>query len=394
MSTVSKVDLIQQAETYPFLKTFLYDPEDPIKQKWEMIQDWSTQCVKNPEITEKQFKVLRQRYELTPLYEDESLTENNSFLQDVFSRISDPDKYDKTNQNTLTEAQFEAVKRIMNQNIATNTFLSKVPELMNNAKDKIDKLPFKKFDYTRFEQSVSAWGKYRFLSYGHPKMIELYHKMIENGGDLNSDEIKDVVYYMKQKGSYTYGNKDFKEALKWFSKMNWVNEHKYGDDIYQMHIKDYFDIIYRRYTNIKSVIIDEETLKRCEYMQKEKWKEAELYIPDVKDIESWLQNLSKKESDPLIIFLREKVSDYTLFDDVQNAIVNRFQLDIGGLLDKHSDVLMALLQNIHLYNINPDEIENERQKVLSGAKLTPEYLEELKNLIENVQQQLRKKAFE
>ena len=47
---------------YPFLKRFLYAAEDPIKQKWPFVKEWSEQCQRNPQVTEKQLKVLRQRY--------------------------------------------------------------------------------------------------------------------------------------------------------------------------------------------------------------------------------------------------------------------------------------------------------------------------------------------
>ena len=62
MTAAKKVDIFEEMKTYPFLKTFLYESEDPVKQKWELVQSWSQQCQNNPEITPKQLKVLRQRY--------------------------------------------------------------------------------------------------------------------------------------------------------------------------------------------------------------------------------------------------------------------------------------------------------------------------------------------
>ena len=63
MATTAKtVVIFDEMPNYPFLKTFMYDSQDPIKQKWEIFQSWHDQCQNNPEMTQKQFKVLKQRY--------------------------------------------------------------------------------------------------------------------------------------------------------------------------------------------------------------------------------------------------------------------------------------------------------------------------------------------
>ena len=328
--------------------------------------------------------------ELTPLYDDKSLSQSNPFLQDVFSRISDPDKYGKTNQNTLTDAQFETVKRIQNENIATTQFYSKVTEMINSSKDVIDTLPFKKLDYAQFERNAKAWGKYKFLSYGHPKMVELYQTMIENGGNLTSEQMKDVLYYMNKQGWYQYENPDFKEALKWFSKMQWTFDHEFADNLYDKHITDYFGILHDRFVNIKAVLEDADTLKRCEYEQKSEKNEFKMFQPETREIEVWLQKLSRKKDDPLVVWLKDNLSEDAEYEAVQNAIVNRFQLDIGGLSDIHCGVLMPLLHNEHLYKMRPDEIGKERYKVLVGTELTSEYLEELKQMVQSAQLEFAK----
>ena len=234
---------------------------------------------------------------------------------------------------------------------------------MNKYKDSIATLKYKKFNYEQFEKSVIAWATYKFLSFGHPRAIQLYQIMINNNGNLTADEFKDVIHYMKQQGNYQFSNREFKDALKWLSKMNMIFEHKFGENLYDNHIKDYFDLIFRRYRALKDVLEDEITLKRCEYSTyHKKERKEEKFEPKVQDIELWLQKLGRKENDELMVWLKDNLNDSMVYSELQDAIINRFQLDIGGLLDKHSDVLIALLNNAHLYEFAPEEIGEKDKK--------------------------------
>lgn len=215
-------------------------------------------------------------------------------------------------------------------------------------------------------------------------MVKLYQTMIENGGDLNSEQVKEVIYYMNQQSLFKYNNPDFNEALKWFSRMQWTFD-KFADDIY----KNYFEMLYDRYTNIKAVLEDSDTLKRCQYEQNVKG-EIQTFEPGVKDIEVWLKKISRKNDDPLIVWLKDNLSEEAEYAEVQNAIVNRFQLDIGGLLDLHSGILIPLLHNEHIYRLRPDEIGRERNKVLIGTELTSQYLDELTKIVRSAQLEFAK----
>ena len=62
VSSWRQIDLLGQLSEYPFLNRFLYAPEDPVKQKWAFVKEWSEQCRRSPKVSEKQFKILRQRY--------------------------------------------------------------------------------------------------------------------------------------------------------------------------------------------------------------------------------------------------------------------------------------------------------------------------------------------
>merc|ERR1712113_927835 len=112
--------------------------------------------------------------------------------------------------------------------------------MIDSAKDLIDTLPFKKKDYTRYETSVKAWGKYKFLSYAHPKMVEMYQTMLDQDGSLTPEQMKDVVYFMVHEGRFQFNNPEFREALKWLVRMQWTFEHEFADSIYQKEISEYF----------------------------------------------------------------------------------------------------------------------------------------------------------
>ena len=310
----------------------------------------------------------------------------------MYEQIKDVD--DQTNLRTLSDAQFNVTKRILNENIATKKFIQKVPDFMNEYKDTIDTLKYKKFNYERFEMSVKAWATYKFLSYGHPKAIELHKIMTVNDGHLNAEQFRDVVHYMKKQGGYSFTNKDFKEALKWLSKMQWIIYHPLSNDLYSPDIMHYFDIVYSRYKNMKSVLEDEDTLQRCQYTIANKSGTEEKFEPEVKDLELWLKKLSAKERDPLIVWLKDNLNDGAAYGDLQDAIINRFQLDIGGLLDKYSDILIPLLNNQHLYEFAKEKIDDQREKVLSGKQLNEEYLVELKAMIKSLQQEFNQYKLE
>lgn len=303
----------------------------------------------------------------------------------MYDQIKDVEE-NQTNLKTLSDAQFDVTKRILNETTATQKFIAKVPDLINKYKATIDTLKYRKFDYEKFEKSVIAWATYKFLSFGHPRAIQLYQIMVNTDGDLTADEFKDVIHYMKIQGSYSFGNKEFKDALKWLSKMNMIFEHEYGEDLYAKQSKDYFDLIHRRYRALKDVLEDEVTLKKCKYttFNKKENKQA-TFEPEVQDIELWLQKLSKKGNDELMVWLKDNLNDSMVYKELQDAIINRFQLDIGGLLDKHSDVLIPLLNNSHLYEFAPEEIGGERQRVLRGKELTEEYLKELREITSSIQ---------
>merc|ERR1712087_464646 len=175
------------------------------------------------------------------------------------------EQYDKINTLTLTDAQFTATKRIMRKDIAVNALLGRTGELIDAAKDEITKLPYRKFNFEQYEKSLGAWGKYKFLSFGHPSMVELHDSMIANGGTLSVEETKMVVHYMKQLGYFQFPNPTFKEALKWLMRMNWTFESELAEDVYAKGLREYFETLLHKYENISAVIEDEDTLQRCEY---------------------------------------------------------------------------------------------------------------------------------
>ena len=303
----------------------------------------------------------------------------------MYEQIKDVEN--QTNLRTLSDAQFDVTKRILTETAARDKFIAKVPELMNEYKTTIDTLEYRKFNYEQFEKGVVAWATYKFLSFAHPRAIQLYQIMVRNDGYLSAEEFKDVIHFMKQYNGYSYENKQFKDAMKWLSRMNLVFDHPFAEKgIYDKHIKDYFKIIFGRYSNLKSVLEDEDTLIRCKYFGYDK-KEGndQEFEPKVKDIELWLQKLSKKGNDELFVWLKDNLNDSMVYAELQDAIVNRFQLDIGGLLDEHSDVLIPILNNVHLYNFAKEEIGGERQRILRGKELNPEYIQELREMVKTIQ---------
>lgn len=320
------------------------------------------------------------------LYDDETISENNSFLKQMYEQIKDVG--DQTNLRTLSEAQFDVTKRILTETTAKDKFIAKVPDFMQQYKEIIDTLPYRKFNYETFEKSVVAFATYKFLTFGHPRAIELYQIIIKKDGDLSGEEFKDIIHYMKMSNGYSFENKQFKEALKWLARMNLVFDHPFAEKgIYDKEIKNYFKIVYGRYSNLKSVLEDEDTLTRCKYRTSNKKEGKEqTFEPEAKDLELWLQKLSRKGNDPLILWLKDNLNDNMVYVELQDAIVNRFQLDIGGLLDEHSDVLIPLLNNAHLYEFAKEEIGGERQRILTGKELTPEYVQELRETIKKIQQ--------
>merc|ERR1719203_1028534 len=135
--------------------------------------------------------------------------------------------------------------------------------MMETAKPDIDAMNFPTVNYARLESSVAAWAKYKFLSYGHPQMIALYQDMLSNGGSVPQDRIKDIVLYMKMSGSFAFQNKHFKDALKWFSRMNWVFEHEFARNVQQKEMRQYFGMITDRYCRLMSVLEDTDLWDKC-----------------------------------------------------------------------------------------------------------------------------------
>eukprot|EP01084_Bolivina_argentea_P070776 128700_1 len=168
--------------------------------------------------------------------------------------------------------------------------------------------------------------------------------------------------------------------------MNWVFDH--APDLFAGNILDHFVWLSSLYERMKEVLENEETLERCTYNQTTK-EGAKLFRPEPNDIEIWLKDISKKDNDPLVVWLKEKLCSDVLFEELQNAIVNRYQLDIGGLFDTHETLLKSLLHNKHLHQLQPDVFDRERHNVLIGTELTTEYLDELKVIIESAQQEFK-----
>ena len=226
-------------------------------------------------------------------------------------------------------------------------------------------------------------------------MVELYLLLLRDG-NVPNDRIKDIVVYMKCSGSFSYQHQDFKDALKWFSKMNWVFAHEFAENVHQKELKTYFQILLDRYWRIKSVLEDPAVLERCQYRKMGEAEDGDMVDVTLENVEIWLKGLSKKETDPLMEWLKEMISgewDDSTAMDMRHAICNRFLLDIGGLMEQHIDVLFPLLHNAQLLALDDSsQIKVHREAVLRGKQLTSAYITELRQFLEPLQQEFQRKA--
>ena len=60
---VKTLNVYEMQTTHPFVKTFLFGKnEDPVKERFPILKDYAKECKISPQMAEKRFLFVRQRY--------------------------------------------------------------------------------------------------------------------------------------------------------------------------------------------------------------------------------------------------------------------------------------------------------------------------------------------